>query len=181
MKIETVSINQLKPHARNPRIHPDHAIDKLVRSIEEFGWTNPVLVSEDGLILAGHARVKAAKKAGIKEVPVIRLPLSGDKATAYMIADNKLQDETDWDMPALKDLLEELDTGAFDMDITGFDELEIEDLMTQFHMDPIEPEYNENGERARIILVFDEKDREEIAVRVRSMAAEIGSLNYHGL
>jgi len=134
MQLETAQISDLKPHPRNPRIHPDSAIDKLVRSISEFGWTNPVLVSADGLILAGHARVKAASKAGLSEVPIIRLPLAGSKADAYLIADNKLQDETEWDLPELKDLLEELDTGEFDVTLTGFDLGEIEDLMTQFHV-----------------------------------------------
>ena len=134
MEIKTVKINELKPHPKNPRVHPDSAIDKLVRSIKEYGWTNPVLVSADGYVLAGHARLKAAEKAGIEEVPVIYLPLEGAKAEAYLIADNRLQDETDWDLPKLKDLLQELDTGEFDLELTGFDMDEIEDLMTQFHV-----------------------------------------------
>jgi hypothetical protein len=102
--------------------------------MKEFGFTNPILVSEDGYILAGHARLKAAQKAGLKEVPIIRLPLKGAKAEAYMIADNKLQDETEWDYPTLKDLLQSLDVGELDITITGFDLSEIEDLMTQFHV-----------------------------------------------
>ncbi len=146
MEIEIVKINKLKPHPKNPRIHPDSAIDKLVKSIKEYGWTNPVLVSKDGFVLAGHARLKAAEKAGLDEVPVIYLPLSGSKAEAYMIADNKLQDETDWDFPKLKDLLQELDTGEFDIEITGFDENEIENLMTQFFNPDEQKEYDENIE-----------------------------------
>ena len=134
MEIKTVKINELKPHPKNPRVHPDSAIDKLVRSIKEYGWTNPVLVSADGYVLAGHARLKAAEKAGISEVPVIYLPLEGARAEAYLIADNRLQDETDWDYEKLKDLLQELDTGEFDLELTGFDMDEIEELMTQFHV-----------------------------------------------
>jgi DNA modification methylase len=134
MEIKTVKISKLRPHPKNPRVHPDSAIEKLERSIKEFGWTNPVLVSADGYILAGHARLKAAEKAGIQEVPVVYLPLEGAKAEAYLIADNRLQDETDWDLPKLKDLLQELDTGEFDIELTGFDMDEIEDLMTQFHV-----------------------------------------------
>jgi len=134
MEVKTVKISELKPHPKNPRVHPDSAIDKLVRSIKEFGWTNPILVSADGYILAGHARLKAAEKAGIEEVPVIYLPLEGAKAEAYLIADNRLQDETDWDYEKLKDLLQELDTGEFDIELTGFDIDEIEDLITQLHI-----------------------------------------------
>ena len=150
MEIKTVKINELKPHPKNPRVHPDSAIDKLVRSIKEYGWTNPVLVSADGYVLAGHARLKAAEKAGIEEVPVIYLPLEGAKAEAYLIADNRLQDETDWDLPKLKDLLQELDTGEFDLELTGFDMDEIEDLMTQFHVpgEIIEDEVPEPPEEA---------------------------------
>ena len=134
MEIKKVKISGLKPHPKNPRVHPDSAIEKLERSIKEFGWTNPILVSKDGYILAGHARLKAAEKAGIEEVPVIYLPLEGAKAEAYLIADNRLQDETDWDHEKLKDLLQDLDTGELDLEITGFDMGEIEDLMTQFHV-----------------------------------------------
>ncbi len=134
MEIKTVKISELKPHPKNPRVHPDSAIEKLERSIKEFGWTNPILVSADGYILAGHARLKAAENAGIKEVPVIYLPLEGAKAEAYLIADNRLQDETDWDYEKLKDLLQELDTGEIDLELTGFDMGEIEDLVTQIHV-----------------------------------------------
>ena len=134
MNLKTVKIAELKPHPKNPRQHPDSAIAKLTRSIQEFGWTNPVLVSKDGFVLAGHARLKAAENAGITEVPVIQLDLEGAKADAYLIADNKTQDLTDWDLPLLKDLLQELDTGEFDLTVTGFDTDEIEGLMTQFHV-----------------------------------------------
>ncbi|HHU82519.1 MAG TPA: site-specific DNA-methyltransferase [Firmicutes bacterium] len=132
MEIKTVKISELRPHPKNPRVHPDSAIEKLERSIKEYGWTNPVLVSADGYVLAGHARLKAAEKAGIKEVPVIYLPLEGAKAEAYLIADNRLQDETDWDYEKLKDLLQDLDTGEFDIELTGFDVDEIEELIAQF-------------------------------------------------
>jgi len=129
MKVQKIDIDKLKPHPKNPRIHPDSAIEKLERSIKEFGWTNPILVSKDGYILAGHARLKAAKKAGLEEVPVIYLPLEGAKAEAYLIADNRLQDETDWDYEKLEDLLQELDTGEFDLELTGFDMDEIDSML----------------------------------------------------
>ena len=134
MEVKTVKISELKPHPKNPRVHPDSAIEKLERSIKEFGWTNPILVSADGYILAGHARLKAAEKAGISEVPVIYLPLEGAKAEAYLIADNRLQDETDWDYEKLKELLKDLDTGELDLELTGFDMDEIEELIAQLHV-----------------------------------------------
>ena len=150
MQVKTVKISELKPHPKNPRVHPDCAIEKLERSIKEFGWTNPILVSTDGYILAGHARLKAAEKAGIEEVPVIYLPFEGAKAEAYLIADNRLQDETDWDLPKLKDLLQELDTGEFDLELTGFDEREIERLMLQFAPIDIDDADDDGGQNKQL-------------------------------
>ncbi len=191
MEIKTVKINELKPHPKNPRVHPDSAIDKLVRSIKEYGWTNPVLVSADGYVLAGHARLKAAEKAGISEVPVIYLPLEGAKAEAYLIADNRLQDETDWDLPKLKDLLQELDTGEFDIELTGFGMDEIEELMTQFHVPEekkenkpkvefkpdftLEPEIIEEIKQSRIFFTFSGgKDSSVAAYIMIPILKEIG-------
>jgi len=129
VKIEYAAPGSLKPHPRNPRVHPESAIEKLARSIKEFGWTNPVLVSKDGFVLAGHARLKAAKEAGIKKVPILHLNLEGKKAEAYLIADNKLQEDTRWDIPKLKELLVEIDDGDLDLKLTGFDEGELKDLI----------------------------------------------------
>lgn len=121
---------ELKPHPKNPRVHPESALKKLERSIREFGWTNPILVSEDGYILAGHARLKAAKQAGIEEVPVIYLPLKGAKAEAYLIADNRLQEETDWDEDVLSGLLRELN-GQYDLTLTGFTDRQLQKLLDE--------------------------------------------------
>jgi len=143
LKVEAVNPEQLRPHPKNPRVHPDSAIQKLVQSIEEYGWTAPILVSADGLVLAGHARLKAARQAQLPEVPVIRLPLEGAKAEAYMVADNRLQEETDWDWPALKDLLEELSAEDFDVELTGFETSEIEFLNSR-EVPAEEPEYEES-------------------------------------
>ena len=129
LKIEYVPIDQLKPFAGNPRTHPEAAIEKLVTSIEYFGWTNPVLVDSGGRVLAGHARLKAAKKAGIEQVPVVRLPLAGKDAELYVIADNKTQELTEWDWSKLGDLFGELDTGDIDLTLSGFDTEEIGGLV----------------------------------------------------
>ncbi len=178
MEIQTIKIGKLRPHPQNPRTHPDSAIDKLVKSLNEFGFTNPILVSKDNYILAGHARLKAAQKAGLKEVPIIRLPLKGNKALAYMIADNRLQDETDWDIPMLKDLLEILDTGELDLEVTGFDLKGIEDLMTQFHPTDddlptklLPPELEGEDTRGRyFLLVY--KDEEERLIWLKRLGLE---------
>jgi ParB-like chromosome segregation protein Spo0J len=129
MQVEMVRITDLKLHPKNPRVHPDSALEKLERSIREFGWTNPILVSTDGYILAGHARLKTAERMGLQEIPVIYLPLEGAKANAYMVADNRLQDDTDWDLELLVESLRDLAECDFDLFLTGFSEQEIDDLI----------------------------------------------------
>lgn len=129
LKIEYIEPKKLKPHPKNPRIHPESALKKLEMSIKEYGWTNPVLVSSDNFILAGHARLKAAERAGLKTVPIIRLPLSGKKADAYLVADNRLNQDTSWNFLVLKELLVDLDNGEFNLEITGFDEKELRSMI----------------------------------------------------
>jgi ParB family chromosome partitioning protein len=137
-QVKLVKIEDLKQHKKNPRIHPDSALDKLSKSIEKFGFTNPILASKDGTILAGHARCKAAKKSGIEEVPVIFLDLEGSDADAYLIADNKIQDETDWEKETLADLIKELKEIDYDVDFTGFEPQEIDKLFNEVYSKEID-------------------------------------------
>jgi hypothetical protein len=127
---EIAFLRDLKPHPRNPRVHPESLIAKLVKSIENFGWTNPVILARDGTVLAGHARLEAAKRIGLDRVPVLRTELDGDKADAYLIADNRIADDSEWDRFLLKGILLDLDHGAFDLELTGFSLGEVEELMT---------------------------------------------------
>jgi hypothetical protein len=90
-RIKMVSIDELKPYERNARTHSDDQIDQIAASLREFGWTNPVLIDGSGGIIAGHARVQAAKQLGFAHVPCIELAgLSEAQKRAYIIADNKL-------------------------------------------------------------------------------------------
>ena len=143
MRVETVKADKLKPHPSNPRVHPESALKKLERSIRELGWTNPILVSADSYILAGHARLKAAKRLGLQEVPVIRLPLEGARAEAYMIADNRLAEETFWDLEGLEEMIERLASSGVDLEITGFSGEELEGLLQDFELDDLILEVNE--------------------------------------
>ena len=158
MEIKTVKISELRPHPKNPRVHPDSAIEKLERSIKEFGWTNPILVSADGYVIAGHARLKAAEKAGISEVPVIYLPLEGAKAEAYLIADNRLQDETDWDMELLRELVSEIELEGIDLEITGIDMDEINELNFE-DIGYKEKEEKENPPTMKIVFEYEQDFR----------------------
>lgn len=131
MEIEQVEVSQLRPNPQNPRQHPEKAIEKLVSSIEEYGFTNPILAQKKSkVVMAGHARLKAAEKAGLTKVPVVFLNWDDNRALAYNIADNKLQENSDWDFSALADALLELDNlPDVNLEITGFDMSEIQQIM----------------------------------------------------
>ena len=130
LQIEYVSPDILRPFDGNPRTISESGLEKLQRSVEEFGFVNPILAQKGTrMVIAGHQRLKAAKAAGLTEVPVVWLDVDDVTAKAYNIADNRLAEETDWDFGPLADLLAELDNGAFDLTLTGFDEDEIERMM----------------------------------------------------
>lgn len=136
MEILTIAIKDINPAEYNPRkdLRPgDPEYDKLKKSILEFDIVEPLVWNKQtGNLVGGHQRLKVLQELGIENVEVSAVDLSPVKEKALNIALNKIQGE--WDFPKLKDLLEELDTGEFDMEITGYGEKEIEDLMTQFHI-----------------------------------------------
>lgn len=128
--IEKFKIANLKPFPGNPRKH-EADVEPIVRSIEHFGWTNPILVQEKtNRIIAGHGRLDAARKAGLPHVPVIFLEMNDKDATAYTIADNKLAELSTWDTTALKDLLEDLKAKKYDLSLLGYDKEELNELLT---------------------------------------------------
>ena len=119
--IERVDVSALNVFAGNPRTHSDTQVDQIAASIREFGWTNPILVDADGVIIAGHGRLAAASKLGLNQVPVIRLGhLSDAQRKALVIADNQLALNAGWDDAALSSLIQELDTEKFDLELLGF-------------------------------------------------------------
>jgi DNA modification methylase len=129
-RIELWPIDRLRPYKRNPRTHSAAQVDQLAASMVEFGWTNPVLVDEQGGILAGHGRLLAARKLGLTEVPVIRFEhLSEAQKLAYLIADNQLGLQAGWDDALLAEELAWLRGERFDLDLIGFDATELERLL----------------------------------------------------
>lgn len=134
MKFEKMNLEDLVGAEYNPRKISDDDLNKLKRSIEEFGYVEPIIFNErTGRIVGGHQRHKALKALGYEEIEVVKIDLDEQKEKALNIALNKISGE--FDMPKLKDLLEELDSGELDITLTGFDEDELEDLMTEFHVD----------------------------------------------
>ncbi len=132
MQIEQVKVGDLQPHPKNPRIHPDSLIEKLVKSIERFGWASPILATKEYEILAGHARWKAAREAGRETVPVVVLPLEGKQAEAYLLADNKVQEGGYWDTGKLNDVLLRLIKADMESLIAaGYEDAEINRLLAE--------------------------------------------------
>ena len=129
-----VDINSVKTDPRNARQHPTRNIDTIKKSLEAYGQRKPIVVNQNtNFIEAGNGMWEAAKSLGWTQIAVIKVDDDKDVAKAYGIMDNQSALLADWDLPTLKDLLQELDDGSVDMDLTGFDSKEIEELMTQFN------------------------------------------------
>ena len=123
-------IGDLIPYAKNSRTHSTKQIAQIVESIKEFGFTNPILVDEKLEIIAGHGRVLAAKKMELNHVPCIVLNhLTEKQKKAYVIADNKLALNAGWDDGLLAEELKDLDDMDFDLNLLGFDEKELDELL----------------------------------------------------
>lgn len=135
MEIQKIAIDKITPAGYNPRkdLKPgDPEYDKLEKVIGEFDLIEPLIWNKrTGNLVGGHQRLKILRARGDKEVEVSVVDLDPEKEKVLNLALNKTGG--DWDYPLLKDLLQEIDTGAFDMDLTGFGQDEIEDLMTQFN------------------------------------------------
>lgn len=145
LKIEYRKVSELLPYARNARTHSDAQVSQLAASIKEFGFNNPVAIDADGMILCGHGRVMAAQKLHMAEVPTVCLShLSDTQVKAYILADNKLALNAGWDNDMLKVELEDLKDLDFDLNLTGFSDEELKDILVE---DPTEAhEDNFDGE-----------------------------------
>ena len=129
-----VKTDELVPYENNPRTHSDDQVAKIVRSIREFGFTNPILTDGDAGVIAGHGRLLAARQLGLESVPTIELKhLTPAQRKAYVIADNRLAEDAGWDDDLLRIEMGSLKEMDFDLDLTGFDPLEVEKL---FASDP---------------------------------------------
>lgn len=122
--IEMRSIEALEPYANNARTHSPEQVDQIIASMEQFGWTNPILVDETGMILAGHGRIMAAKKMGIDEAPVmVAKGWTQAQKQAYVLADNQIALNSGWDEELLSLELKDLQELDFDLELLGFDDI----------------------------------------------------------
>jgi DNA modification methylase len=129
-RVERWPIEQLRPYANNCRLHTEADLDKIAAAILKWGWTMPVLADELGVLLAGHARVHAATRLGLADVPVvIARGWSEDEKRAYRLADNQLAARASWEPEQLRNELRELDFGGFDLDLIGFEPDQLETIL----------------------------------------------------
>ena len=132
LNIEYVKRDQLIPYINNSRTHDARQVKQIAGSIKEFGFTNPLLIDEDGGIIAGHGRLMAADLLGIDEVPTITLVgLTEAQRKAYVIADNQLALNAGWDLDTLKVELDRLTELDFDVDLLGFDDDFLSSLLNE--------------------------------------------------
>ena len=128
--VEHVEVVDLRSHDRNARTHSARQIQQIARSIERFGFNNPVLIDRNNQIIAGHGRVAAAKLLGCISVPALRIEhLSDAEKRAFIIADNKLAEKAGWDNDILAIEFQGLDELGFDLELTGFELPEIEMIL----------------------------------------------------
>jgi len=130
LAVEQIPIDQLRPNDQNPRQNDD-AVDAVARSIQAYGFNNPIITDADLNVAAGHTRLKAARKLGLKTVPVIRVPgLVGSKFTGFAIADNATAEIAQWDPELLNRLVSELNLDVdFDLSSLGFDDAELTQIL----------------------------------------------------
>lgn len=130
-EFDTVAPTSLRPYARNARHHSHRQVKAIAASVQEFGFTNPIIADEVGEIIAGHGRYEAAKLLGLAAVPIIRIyGLSDPQKRALRLADNKLALDASWDLELLSAELSDLTTTDLDISLTGFDTIEVDKLTT---------------------------------------------------
>jgi ParB-like chromosome segregation protein Spo0J len=146
-KLERWPVDRLVPYERNARTHSPEQVAQIAASIQEFGFTNPILVASDDGIIAGHGRLAAAKDLGLAEVPVVVLDhLTPDQKRAYVLADNKLALNAGWDADLLQQEIAALNLVDFDLSLMGWSEDELSGLLDPEGIDEPAKEYEGSQE-----------------------------------
>ena len=123
-----VEVDKLIPYVNNAKQHSDSQVTKIASSIREFGFLNPILIDASYNVIAGHGRILAAKKLGLDEVPCLFVEgLTDAQRKAYILADNRLSELGEWDMNLVGLELGELDADGFDVDLLGFDNIDLDE------------------------------------------------------
>ena len=146
---EFVQVGLLKPHPKNPR-HNDQAVESIANSIKRFGFTSPIIANKDGTILCGHTRYKSALLIGLDTIPVVYVDLSPVDAELLMIADNKLGEKAEWNTDQLSELLIDLREQGENLDVLGFEDHELDLLLSEFNNELTENYIPPNNEELNL-------------------------------
>ena len=170
----------LKLHENNPRTHSEAQIDRLVSSLKEFGFTNPVLVDKNLNVIAGHGRLLAAEIIGLEKIPTITLEhLTEDQRKAYVIADNQLALASGWDDDLLQSELVSLADAGFDLSVLGWGD-ELPTFGEEIDLSALDDDDDDDddlcsfaeGVRRSIMIDFEEADHEEAKALVEAARAK---------
>jgi ParB family chromosome partitioning protein len=157
LQIVYKKIADLKRYEKNNKKHPEKQLVKIVASIKEYGFKNPVLVDKNNVIIAGHGRTLAAERLGMEEVPCIDCSdLNSKQVKALRLMDNKSAELAEWDFDNIKAELEELKLEEFDIDLTGFDSIELDDLLKEkenINLDDFFEENTKPKEKEKKVLI----------------------------
>lgn len=147
MKIEFIDINKIIPYEDNPRVHSDIQIEQISKSIKEFGFTVPILIDENKNVIAGHGRLDASKSLQLKEVPTITISnLTDQQKKAYIIADNQLTLNSNWNEDLLKSQLSFLTENNFDLNLLGFEDAQLDNYFKEIEEIDLTDDFKEFDE-----------------------------------
>jgi len=157
MRIENHPPKDLRAYAANPRVNTQ-AVQGVARSIEAYGFRQPIVTNSEMIILAGHTRLEAAILLGLDSVPVLIVDdLTPEQAKGYRIADNKTHEASTWDWDLLKDELRELQASDFDLALTGFEELELKRILEDADLE----DYSDEDSQAFNVVVNLENEEQQ--------------------
>ena len=179
MEIKSIETNKILPYINNPRKNLN--VDKVASSIKEFGFQQPIVVDKSYTIIVGHTRYEAAKKLGLKEIPVQIADLTETQAKAYRIADNRLSEDASWDTKLLNLEFNDLLSKEFDLDLLGFTNDEIDNLFLKTDEES-DKEINENIDLAEenisdvkmIQLFFNEENESKFREAISKVSKRDG-------
>ena len=172
---KVVSTDSLIPYAMNSRTHSDKQIDQIAASIKEFGFLNPVIVDGENGIIAGHGRVMAAKKLGMAELPVVEAKhLTEAQKKAYVIADNKLAMNADWDYDVIRAEINVLDEFKFNLDLLGFNESELDEIVNGWSSDIALPESPKETKDSKIVITCRDIDKDDLLGVIEKAVSDSG-------
>lgn len=182
MKITEVDVGNIQPYKNNPRVISDLAVEKIAQSIQEFGFRQPIVVDQDNVVIAGHTRLLAAKKLKMKTVPVHVADLTEEKAGAYRLLDNKLNELADWDVELVEielDKLADLDLGLLEIfkdleetnEISAFDALIAGDAVVEHE------NAGKHGDWVTLSFVMPPEERDMVQDALRNVQNQEGLMN----